>query len=64
MGKHDNELLEASRNGEYLIVEKILREKKSKKSAFHSLRRSNAGINTVDSSGYNALHHASLNGHT
>ncbi|KAG5669825.1 hypothetical protein PVAND_000118 [Polypedilum vanderplanki] len=64
MGKYDSsELIEASRKGDYSTVEKILNHHKSKKSAFHSLRRG-VGVNTQDSSGYNALHHAALNGHT
>ncbi|XP_037796588.1 ankyrin repeat and sterile alpha motif domain-containing protein 1B-like, partial [Penaeus monodon] len=72
MGK-DAELLEAARNGNFQVVEKILSSKakrsgplarKSLNSTFYDkyLRRG-PGANVQDSSGYTALHHAALNGH-
>lgn len=62
MGK-DQELIEAARSGNYPVCEKILSAKPKKAGPFASLRRPNAGINSRDSSGYTALHYASLNGH-
>lgn len=61
MGK-DHELLEAARNGNIGIVEKILLHKSKKSGPLASLRRG-PGSNVQDSSGYSGLHHAALNGH-
>lgn len=61
MGK-DTELLEAARNGNLSIVEKILNQKSKRSGPLASLRRG-PGANVQDSSGYSALHHAALNGH-
>ncbi|XP_014668515.1 PREDICTED: ankyrin repeat and sterile alpha motif domain-containing protein 1B-like [Priapulus caudatus] len=61
MGK-DHDLLEASRNGNVLVVEKILSSRrKSGPLAIGSLLRK--GANCQDNSGYTPLHHAALNGH-
>ncbi|XP_046394168.1 uncharacterized protein LOC124161944 isoform X2 [Ischnura elegans] len=61
MGK-DHELLEAARNGNIPIVEKILSQRAKRSGPLASLRRG-PGANVQDSSGYSALHHAALNGH-
>ncbi|CAB3359795.1 Hypothetical predicted protein [Cloeon dipterum] len=61
MGK-DQELLEAARNGNIPIVEKILSQRAKRSGPLASLRRG-PGANVQDSSGYSALHHAALNGH-
>ncbi|KAG4073310.1 hypothetical protein HA402_002655 [Bradysia odoriphaga] len=62
MGK-DNELLEAARNGNVTVVEKILFQKSKRSGPLASLRRG-PSANVQDSSGYSSLHHAVLNGHT
>lgn len=62
MGK-DHEFLEAARSGNISIVEKILNQKSKRSGPLASLRRG-PGANVQDNSGYSALHHASLNGHT
>jgi len=61
MGK-DQEFLEAARNGNVVIVEKLLNSKAKRAGPLASLRRG-PGSNVQDSSGYSALHHAALNGH-
>ncbi|XP_050299120.1 ankyrin repeat and SAM domain-containing protein 1A-like [Anthonomus grandis grandis] len=61
MGK-DQELLEAARKGNTAVVEKILSQRAKRSGPLASLRRG-PGANVQDSSGYSALHHASLNGH-
>ncbi|GLH01941.1 Poly [ADP-ribose] polymerase tankyrase [Gryllus bimaculatus] len=61
MGK-DQELLEAARNGNVPVVEKILSQRAKRSGPLASLRRG-PGANVQDSSGYSALHHAALNGH-
>nr|XP_018918082.1 PREDICTED: ankyrin repeat and SAM domain-containing protein 1A [Bemisia tabaci] len=61
MGK-DQELLEASRNGNFPVVEKILASKAKRSGPLASLRRG-PGANVQDASGYSCLHHAALNGH-
>ncbi|XP_044737576.1 ankyrin repeat and sterile alpha motif domain-containing protein 1B-like isoform X2 [Chrysoperla carnea] len=61
MGK-DQELLEAARNGNIAVVEKILGQKAKRSGPLASLRRG-PGANVQDSSGYSSLHHAALNGH-
>uniref|UniRef100_A0ABD2XRP4 Ankyrin repeat and SAM domain-containing protein 1A n=1 Tax=Trichogramma kaykai TaxID=54128 RepID=A0ABD2XRP4_9HYME len=61
MGK-DQELLEAARNGNVAIVDKILGQRAKRSGPLASLRRG-PGANVQDSSGYSALHHAALNGH-
>uniref|UniRef100_A0A8D9B6D7 Ankyrin repeat and sterile alpha motif domain-containing protein 1B n=1 Tax=Cacopsylla melanoneura TaxID=428564 RepID=A0A8D9B6D7_9HEMI len=61
MGK-DQELLEASRNGNIQVVDKILSQRAKRSGPLASLRRG-PGANVQDSSGYSALHHAALNGH-
>ncbi|XP_046655890.1 ankyrin repeat and SAM domain-containing protein 1A-like [Daphnia pulicaria] len=61
MGK-DQEFLEAARNGNVIAVEKLLSSKAKRGGPLASLRRG-PGSNVQDSSGYSALHHASLNGH-
>ncbi|XP_066942494.1 ankyrin repeat and SAM domain-containing protein 1A-like isoform X5 [Macrobrachium rosenbergii] len=61
MGK-DAELLEAARNGNFQVVEKILSSKAKRSGPLASLRRG-PGANVQDASGYTALHHAALNGH-
>ncbi|KAK4014538.1 hypothetical protein OUZ56_027060 [Daphnia magna] len=61
MGK-DQEFLEAARNGNVVAVEKLLNSKAKRGGPLASLRRG-PGSNVQDSSGYSALHHASLNGH-
>ncbi|XP_023248257.1 ankyrin repeat and sterile alpha motif domain-containing protein 1B-like [Copidosoma floridanum] len=61
MGK-DQELLEAARNGNVAVVEKILGQRAKRSGPLASLRRGQ-GANVQDSSGYSALHHAALNGH-
>ncbi|XP_054263617.1 ankyrin repeat and SAM domain-containing protein 1A-like [Macrosteles quadrilineatus] len=61
MGK-DQELLEAARNGNTPVVEKILSQRAKRSGPLASLRRG-PGANVQDSSGYSALHHAALNGH-
>lgn len=62
MGK-DHELLDAARKGNITVVEKILYQKSKRSGPLASLRRG-PGANVQDSSGYSALHHAVLNGHT
>ncbi|CAH1958287.1 unnamed protein product [Acanthoscelides obtectus] len=62
MGK-DQELLEAARKGNTVVVEKILGQRAKRSGPLASLRRG-PGANVQDSSGYSALHHAALNGHT
>ncbi|XP_063237458.1 ankyrin repeat and sterile alpha motif domain-containing protein 1B [Bacillus rossius redtenbacheri] len=61
MGK-DQELLEAARNGNISVVEKILNQRAKRSGPLASLRRG-PGANVQDNSGYSALHHAALNGH-
>ncbi|XP_047122200.1 ankyrin repeat and SAM domain-containing protein 1A-like [Schistocerca piceifrons] len=61
MGK-DQELLEAARNGNISVVEKILSQRAKRSGPLASLRRG-PGANVQDASGYSALHHAALNGH-
>ncbi|XP_039295063.1 LOW QUALITY PROTEIN: ankyrin repeat and SAM domain-containing protein 1A [Nilaparvata lugens] len=61
MGK-DQELLEAARNGNVPVVEKILSQRAKRSGPLASLRRG-PGANVQDASGYSALHHAALNGH-
>ncbi|BES90064.1 Ankyrin repeat and sterile alpha motif domain containing [Nesidiocoris tenuis] len=61
MGK-DQELLEAARNGNLPVVEKILGQRAKRSGPLASLRRG-PGANVQDASGYSALHHAALNGH-
>ncbi|XP_021942947.1 ankyrin repeat and sterile alpha motif domain-containing protein 1B-like [Zootermopsis nevadensis] len=61
MGK-DQELLEAARNGNVPVVEKILNQRAKRSGPLASLRRG-PGANVQDSSGYSALHHAALNSH-
>ncbi|XP_058789490.1 ankyrin repeat and SAM domain-containing protein 1A-like [Phymastichus coffea] len=61
MGK-DQELLEAARNGNVAVVDKILGQRAKRSGPLASLRRG-PGANVQDSSGYSALHHAALNGH-
>ncbi|RWS29517.1 ankyrin repeat and SAM domain-containing protein 1A-like protein [Leptotrombidium deliense] len=61
MGK-EQELLEAARNGNLAIVERILNHRIRKSGPLASLRRG-PGPNTQDASGYTCLHHAALNGH-
>ncbi|XP_024083009.1 ankyrin repeat and SAM domain-containing protein 1A-like isoform X3 [Cimex lectularius] len=61
MGK-DQELLEAARNGNLPVVEKILGQRAKRSGPLASLRRG-PGANVQDGSGYSALHHAALNGH-
>ncbi|XP_059484505.1 ankyrin repeat and SAM domain-containing protein 1A-like [Neocloeon triangulifer] len=61
MGK-DQELLDAARNGNIPVVEKILSQRAKRSGPLASLRRG-PGANVQDSSGYSALHHAALNGH-
>ncbi|XP_061932237.1 uncharacterized protein LOC107993750 isoform X4 [Apis cerana] len=61
MGK-DQELLEAARNGNVTVVEKILGQRAKRSGPLASLRRG-PGANVQDASGYSALHHAALNGH-
>ncbi|XP_018335767.1 ankyrin repeat and SAM domain-containing protein 1A-like isoform X2 [Agrilus planipennis] len=61
MGK-DQELLEAARNGNVAVVEKILGQRAKRSGPLASLRRG-PGANVQDSSGYTSLHHAALNGH-
>lgn len=62
MGK-DQELLEAARKGNTAVVEKILGQRAKRSGPLASLRRG-PGANVQDTSGYSALHHAALNGHT
>ncbi|KAM6986829.1 ankyrin repeat and sterile alpha motif domain-containing protein 1B isoform 1-T1 [Aplochiton taeniatus] len=70
MGK-EQELLEAARTGNVLLVEKLLSGKKGiLGSASGSIPLPNLlsmwkglNVNCTDSSGYTPLHHASLNGH-
>ncbi|KAE8744542.1 hypothetical protein FOCC_FOCC008781 [Frankliniella occidentalis] len=61
MGK-DQDLLEAARNGNIAVVEKILSQRAKRSGPLASLRRG-PGANVQDSCGYTALHHAALNGH-
>jgi len=61
MGK-DQDLLEAARNGNAVIVEKLLNSRAKRGGPLASLRRGPSS-NFQDSSGYSALHHAALNGH-
>ncbi|KAJ8676596.1 hypothetical protein QAD02_012383 [Eretmocerus hayati] len=61
MGK-DQELLEAARNGNVPVVERILGQRARRSGPLASLRRG-PGANVQDSSGYSSLHHAALNGH-
>ncbi|XP_034244254.1 ankyrin repeat and sterile alpha motif domain-containing protein 1B-like isoform X3 [Thrips palmi] len=61
MGK-DQDLLEAARNGNLAVVEKILSQRAKRSGPLASLRRG-PGANVQDSCGYTALHHAALNGH-
>nr|XP_022903921.1 ankyrin repeat and sterile alpha motif domain-containing protein 1B-like isoform X1 [Onthophagus taurus] len=61
MGK-DQDLLEAARNGNVAVVEKILGQRAKRSGPLASLRRG-PGANVQDSSGYTSLHHAALNGH-
>lgn len=61
MGK-EQELLEAARNGQVDVVEKILSLRLKKVNSLASLRKT-PGPNTQDASGYTALHFACLNGH-
>lgn len=61
MGK-DQDLLDAARNGNIAIVEKILGQRAKRSGPLASLRRG-PGANVQDSSGYSSLHHAALNGH-
>uniref|UniRef100_A0A1Y1M4N1 Uncharacterized protein n=1 Tax=Photinus pyralis TaxID=7054 RepID=A0A1Y1M4N1_PHOPY len=61
MGK-DQELLEAARSGNVVVVEKILGQRAKRSGPLASLRRG-PGANVQDSSGYTSLHHAALNGH-
>ncbi|XP_014604190.1 PREDICTED: ankyrin repeat and SAM domain-containing protein 1A isoform X2 [Polistes canadensis] len=60
MGK-EHELLEAARNGNVTVVEKILVQRAKRSGPLASLRRG-PGANVQDASGYTALHHAALNG--
>ncbi|XP_055858077.1 ankyrin repeat and sterile alpha motif domain-containing protein 1B isoform X2 [Episyrphus balteatus] len=62
MGK-DQEFLEAARNGNITLFEKILIQKSKRGGPLASLRRG-PGINVQDSVGYSALHYSALNGHT
>ncbi|GAB0091170.1 hypothetical protein DMENIID0001_059830 [Sergentomyia squamirostris] len=59
MGK-ENEFLKAARQGDVVVIEKYLYQKRSGPLA--SLRRT-PPTNIQDSNGYSALHYASLNGH-
>ncbi|XP_075546132.1 uncharacterized protein LOC142579624 isoform X3 [Dermacentor variabilis] len=61
MGK-EQELLEASRNGNLAVVERILSQRAKKTGPLASLRRG-PGTNAHDPSGYTSLHHSALNGH-
>lgn len=61
MGK-DEDLLEAARNGNVAVVEKILGQRAKRSGPLASLRRG-PGVNARDSSGFSCLHHAALNGH-
>ncbi|XP_066905669.1 ankyrin repeat and sterile alpha motif domain-containing protein 1B-like [Halyomorpha halys] len=61
MGK-DQELLEAARSGNILVVDKILGQRAKRSGPLASLRRG-PGANVQDACGYSALHHAALNGH-
>ncbi|XP_013772275.1 ankyrin repeat and SAM domain-containing protein 1A-like isoform X2 [Limulus polyphemus] len=61
MGK-EQELLEAARNGNLSVVERILNQRARKSGPLASLRRG-PGANTQDPSGYTSLHHSALNGH-
>ncbi|CAG0889497.1 unnamed protein product [Darwinula stevensoni] len=61
MGK-EQELIDAARNGDFTLVEKLLSLRTKKVGPIASLRRG-PGPNVTDSSGYSALHHAALNGH-
>lgn len=61
MGK-EQELLEAARNNQVDVVEKILNMRLKKVNSLASLRKL-PGPNTQDSSGYTSLHYAALNGH-
>ncbi|GAB6021253.1 hypothetical protein CHUAL_003868 [Chamberlinius hualienensis] len=61
MGK-DQELLDAARNGNVCVVEKILSQRAKRSGPLASLRRG-PGANVQDTSGYTPLHHAALNGH-
>lgn len=61
MGK-EQELLEAARNGNLAVVERILSQRAKKTGPLASLRRG-PGTNAHDPSGYTSLHHSALNGH-
>ncbi|XP_031629781.1 ankyrin repeat and sterile alpha motif domain-containing protein 1B-like isoform X2 [Contarinia nasturtii] len=61
MGK-DQELLEAARNGNITLIEKILNQRGKRSGPLASLRRG-PGANIQDSAGYSALHYSALNGH-
>uniref|UniRef100_T1IRI9 Uncharacterized protein n=1 Tax=Strigamia maritima TaxID=126957 RepID=T1IRI9_STRMM len=61
MGK-DQELLDAARNGNLAVVEKIVSQRSKRSGPLASLRRG-PGANVQDNSGYTPLHHAALNGH-
>lgn len=61
MGK-EQELIEAARSGNILVVERILSQRAKKTGPLASLRRG-PGANAQDQSGYTSLHHAALNGH-
>lgn len=61
MGK-EQELLDAARNGQVDIVDKILSLRFKKVNSLASLRKL-PGPNTQDNSGYSCLHYASLNNH-
>ncbi|XP_063706321.1 ankyrin repeat and sterile alpha motif domain-containing protein 1B [Culicoides brevitarsis] len=62
MGK-DSELLEASRLGNFALVEKILVSKAKKIGPLASLRRG-PGPNVQDQCGNSALHYAAMKGHS
>ncbi|CAN7937244.1 unnamed protein product [Ixodes hexagonus] len=61
MGK-EQELLDAARNGNLAVVERILSQRAKKTGPLASLRRG-PGTNAHDQSGYTSLHHSALNGH-
>ncbi|XP_055313125.1 ankyrin repeat and SAM domain-containing protein 1A-like isoform X2 [Sitodiplosis mosellana] len=61
MGK-EAELLDAARNGNITLIEKILSQRGKRSGPLASLRRG-PGANIQDSAGYSALHYSSLNGH-
>ncbi|XP_071745713.1 uncharacterized protein [Lepeophtheirus salmonis] len=63
MGK-DTELVDAAREGNYPLCEKLLSSKPKRAGPFASLRRANgSGTNCRDGNGYTALHYAALNGY-